>query len=416
MLSDPQCALAGLVTTALAAAIAAWRLLVVLRQVWRYGGWRRVLAEPFSKDAYEDLDRQPHHYATQDQTLPQEESLLPQRAMFHVLVFLCLAVEVPVYAYHYVTLRGQDVSFEVGRDLYALHLTSYLLLCAAFCIIVMLWSSVASFEPSAWLLLANRLLLVLCVLYFLVTAVAVGRCLCEASSSQSYFTSLPFITFCAFSIGALLLLAACFLVLGCLMQQRICSALGGPAAAVAAAASNGSASAVGGEKRGARRWWQWCRSSATAAAGSGGGGGGVLTGTVLRLNAVVLTCFVCFSARALLLVRLLRLETAGADALGGWTRWQQEVYVEWIPNVVPCLALLYLMRGDVAREGRGLGGAGDGAAAAAAAAAAGAAAGGARRGAAGGATAEAAELLERGDETPRRNVMNGHHRQYGAHR
>eukprot|EP00953_Heterococcus_sp_UTEX-ZZ885_P036304 18703-Heterococcus_DN1.PRE.1 len=211
--SDAFYALLGLVATSAAALVAGWRLLVVLLRVSRVGGWHRVLSEPCSgKHEYDYTETTPLAASTEprDALLPHE-AVLPQRAMFHVLCFLCLIVEVPVYVYHYATCLGRAVSFEVGRDLYAVHLTSYLLLFAAFCIIVMLWSSVAVFEPSVWLLLANRLLLVLCAAYFGVTALAVGRCLMEASSSAAFFASLPFIAFCAFSIGALLLLAGCFL-------------------------------------------------------------------------------------------------------------------------------------------------------------------------------------------------------------
>jgi hypothetical protein len=299
-----------------------------------------VLSEPCSgKHEYDYIETTPLAASTEarDALLPHE-AVLPQRAMFHVLCFLCLIVEVPVYVYHYATCLGRAVSFEVGRDLYAVHLTSYLLLFAAFCIIVMLWSSVAVFEPSVWLLLANRLLLVLCAAYFGVTALAVGRCLMEASSSAAFFASLPFIAFCAFSIGALLLLAGCFLVLGCLLQRRICRALGGTSSSSSTAtpgltptaSSNGpvSSSSANGSAL-------YTHSSSSAAPQQheqqqqqqqqeeeGGQCSGNFAATVVRLNAVVLTCFVCFTLRALLLVQLLRLEASGGDTFG-WTRWQQ---------------------------------------------------------------------------------------------
>lgn len=303
---DTQILLAvGLVATCTLSLVALWRLVVVVIEVSRMGLWRRVMPDIL----YTDIPDTSYASSTVSSatsvpiaTVYESETVLPQRAMFHLLVFLCVAVEVPVYAYHYLIILGSSISFEVGRDLYAVHLISYLLLFAAFCIIVGLWSSVAVYEPTTWVLVVNRTLLVLCVAYSGVTVTAVWRCLCEESSSRSFFTSLPFTVFCSFSVGALLLLAACFLGLGCMMQQRICTALAG-------------------EER--------CTGS--------------FASTVLRLNVVVLTCFVCFSLRAFLLLQLLELENGEVGVLG-WEKWQQGVYIEWIPNVIPCAALLYLFR------------------------------------------------------------------------
>lgn len=83
----------------------------------------------------------------------EESRILLPSLLFHVLVFLCLVTEVPVYAVRYVsTLHSSGV----GRPLYALHLCSYLLLFCAFCVIVPLWSDVAVFEPNEWTALMNR--------------------------------------------------------------------------------------------------------------------------------------------------------------------------------------------------------------------------------------------------------------------
>lgn len=82
--------------------------------------------------------------------------LLPS-LVFHVLLFLCLAAEVPVYACRYAaTLQSGGGFTTVGRPLYAVHLSSYLLLFSAFCVIVTLWSEVAVFEPNDWTMLMNR--------------------------------------------------------------------------------------------------------------------------------------------------------------------------------------------------------------------------------------------------------------------
>lgn len=300
----PTWVLGGLVATSVMFCASLWRLVVVLRRASQSGLWSRQ----WQKLGLWGKRGNEYTYvaSTVGDSEYDEDRVLPQRVVFHILVFLCLLVEMPVYAYHYAAATGNasNISFEATRDLYALHLTSYLLLFAAFCVIVGLWSGVALFEPSSWLQVVNQSLQVVCFAYSLVTVWAIVRCLREEKSSSVFFTSSAFIVFCSFSVAALLLLAACFLILGCMMQHRICSALGG------------------------------------GCGGDGSFGGGV---TVFRLNAVVLVCFVCFCFKALLLVQLLQLEMQGENEVG-WTTWREEVYVEWLPHLIPCAALLYLMR------------------------------------------------------------------------
>ena len=91
--------------------------------------------------------------------VPASHLLLPS-LVFHVLVFLCVAVEIPVYAFRFASsLQPFDDGegfYGEGRPLYALHLSSYLLLFLSSCVIVTLWSDVAVFEPTVWTVLVNR--------------------------------------------------------------------------------------------------------------------------------------------------------------------------------------------------------------------------------------------------------------------
>ena len=141
--------LVGLVSMCVVSATALTRLIVVLRIFRRQrAGYRRDNISPGRINGN----------STPDSVAPSR-ILLPS-LVFHVLVFLCLATEIPIYACRYastVTHRDSDAWFcEVGRSYYALHLTSYLLLFSAFCVIATLWSDVAVFEPTKWTVLMNR--------------------------------------------------------------------------------------------------------------------------------------------------------------------------------------------------------------------------------------------------------------------
>ncbi|CAM9147760.1 unnamed protein product [Choristocarpus tenellus] len=299
--------LAGLTSCCLVSLIALGRLFAVAAHLSRAGGLRRVFREPFSFGKYAYADVSSPGPGNGDGRDGQYVSrILPQAMLFHILVFLCLALEIPVYAYHY----GTDVeggSDGLGRPLYTLHLLSYLLLFSAFCIIVTLWSNVAVFEPNVWTALVNRAMLVLCLCYVLVTGLAVGVCMGVGGTTEdiNFFSSFAFFVFCAYSIGALLMLGVCFLVLGCILQRRICTVL-----------LTGSCSPR-------------------------------LTARVVRLNVVMLACFVCFTLRAFMVATLVQVESEGdvnAQPSSGWEKWQQEMQLEWAPHVIPCVAMLYLMR------------------------------------------------------------------------
>lgn len=161
--------LAGLFTVCAVSTVALARLLIVLRifrrrqQRWSepsINQYSTIYSNSNAHTATTNMGRGSSGggIITQQQQLGGgdgggESRILLPSLLFHVLLFLCLVTEVPVYAVRYVsTLHSSGV----GRPLYALHLCSYLLLFCAFCVIVTLWSDVAVFEPNEWTALMNR--------------------------------------------------------------------------------------------------------------------------------------------------------------------------------------------------------------------------------------------------------------------
>lgn len=90
-----------------------------------------------------------------DRSVASSRVLVPS-LVFHALLFLCLVVEVPVYACRWLSACGIVDFVKEGRQLYALHMASYLLLFMAFSVVVTLWNDVAVFEPNDWTALMNR--------------------------------------------------------------------------------------------------------------------------------------------------------------------------------------------------------------------------------------------------------------------
>ncbi|CAM9351318.1 unnamed protein product [Discosporangium mesarthrocarpum] len=306
--------LAGLVSISVISLIALGRLVAVTALLARAGGLRRLFREPLAFGKYSYVGASSSNVGGEGSGAIQNASrILPQAFLFHVLVFLCLVIEIPVYAFHYCT-DVEGGSNGLGRTLYALHLLSYLLIFGAFCVIVTLWSDVAVFEPNAWTALVNKTMLVLCFFYMVVTGLAVGVCLGLGRSGgdmMSFFSNVAFLSFCAYSIGALLILGACFLVLGCLLQRRICRVL-----------LMGSCSRH-------------------------------ITARVVRLNVVMLACFICFTLKAYMLVSLVQVENEDDMDENGWEMWQHEMRLEWAPHVIPCVAMLIYMRKAGQPEGAG---------------------------------------------------------------
>lgn len=133
--------LAGLLTVCVVSTAALVRLIAVFRI------FRQQRRRSFTNGSL--LDE--HHQTTTDDRVASSRVLVPS-LLFHVMVFLCLVVEVPVYAWRWLSANF----VEEGRQLYALHMTSYLLLYMAFSVVITLWSDVAVFEPNEWTAFMNR--------------------------------------------------------------------------------------------------------------------------------------------------------------------------------------------------------------------------------------------------------------------
>ncbi|CBN76258.1 hypothetical protein Esi_0422_0021 [Ectocarpus siliculosus] len=297
---EEQALLAGLVAVCAVSAAALVRLVAVLRIFRRH----RQQQQSFTNGNLGQEEERRHLQATDADRVASSRVIVPS-LLFHVLVFLCLAVEVPVYACRWLSSSGIAVGLVQGdRSLYALHMTSYLLLFMAFSVVVTLWNDVAVFEPNECTALMNRSMVALCVCYVLVTGIAVSVCL-GVGNVKYFLSSFAFLLFCAYSIAVLLLLGASFLVLGCLLQQRICRVL--------------------------------VTGSCTAR----------LTARIVRLNVVMLACFTCFTMRALMLAGLIQAQAEGEESgnyASGWKRREQDMRLEWALHVIPCVAMLYLMR------------------------------------------------------------------------
>lgn len=139
--------LAGLLTVCVVSTAALLRLVAVIRI------FRRQRRGRFATNGH--IAGQ-YRYAADDESRVASSRVLVPSLVFHVLVFLCLVVEVPVYACRWLAANGLQDFVEEGRQLYALHMTSYLLLYLAFSVVVTLWSDVAVFEPNEWTALMNR--------------------------------------------------------------------------------------------------------------------------------------------------------------------------------------------------------------------------------------------------------------------
>lgn len=145
--------LVGLVAMCVVSVVALVRLITVLRVYRRY------------RDCYYSALNSNGNSASAAAATAEAASaggrigfLLPS-LLFHALVFLCLLVEVPVYAFRYASTffnSDGDRLCGIGRPLYALYLLSYLFLFSACCMICFLWSEVAVFTQNVWTRLMRR--------------------------------------------------------------------------------------------------------------------------------------------------------------------------------------------------------------------------------------------------------------------
>lgn len=153
--------LVGLLAVCVVSTAALARLIAVVRI------FRRQRRRSYSSSLTNgDLShhQQQHHLRQDDHAMPAptdgdrvaSSRVLVPSLLFHVLVFLCLVVEVPVYACRWLSASGIEHFARQGRQLYSLHMTGFLLLFMAFSVVVTLWSDVAVFEPNEWTALVNR--------------------------------------------------------------------------------------------------------------------------------------------------------------------------------------------------------------------------------------------------------------------
>lgn len=223
--------------------------------------------------------------------------LLAQRKLeIHALVFGAMLVEVPVYAYGY---TDQSSNNHVLLKLYPLHMLAYVLLYCAFAINVNIWVKFVDLEVRLRGL--RCLLLFTWVLYVPLFVTGVVGCF-QSATLGDFLVSEQFALFGWFSIITLLMLASGFFVVGIMLQTRICQVLGNNVATPD------------------RRYY---------------------TG-LCRLNLVMLCCTLCFLLRAAMFAVLMSSGPGRPEysrVSGAWV-----LYAEWVPVIVPCLALLYLMR------------------------------------------------------------------------
>lgn len=223
--------------------------------------------------------------------------LLAQRKLeIHALVFCSMLIEIPVYAFGY---NDQTSHNQRLLMLYPLHMLAFVLLYCAFSINVNIWVKFVDLEVRLRGL--RCLLMATLVLYVPLFLTAVVGCF-QAPTLGQFLSSGKFALFGWYSIGTLLVLASGFLVVGIMLQMRICQVLGNNVATPD------------------RRYY---------------------TG-LCRLNLVMLCCTLCFLLRAAMFALLMASGPGRPEhekVSGSWV-----LYAEWVPVIVPCLALLYLMR------------------------------------------------------------------------
>lgn len=153
---EPNLILVGLLAMCVVSAAALARLLAVVKIFRRQRGYYSAV-ENIGASTNGSSPSLANTWSADG--VPASHLLLPSLA-FHVLIFLCVAVEIPVYAFRFAsslhTFDDGEGFYGEGRPLYALHLSSYLLLFLGSCVIVTLWSDVAVFEPTVWTVLVNR--------------------------------------------------------------------------------------------------------------------------------------------------------------------------------------------------------------------------------------------------------------------
>jgi hypothetical protein len=236
---------------------------------------------------------------------------MQQNLWFHLLSFLGSALEVPKYIY-YLVVTAPDDGQSYSLNIYPLHLTSLLCIYISFCIIINLWGSaiVFSTKDGAKAKMLRLVLLVLCLVDFSLMAGTILRGFQLGNMGDLVeHGAQPYTALVVYQTSGMVILSVFFLIFGFAALRKI--------------------------SRTFMRSDGW-KSDAEFYMG------------LIRLNVIIVVCFVCFTMKA---VCTLLLIFGSSDSTCdnpltkkyGVTTMPWYFIYEWIPDIVPRLALLYLM-------------------------------------------------------------------------
>mmetsp|Transcript_18899 Transcript_18899/g.35023 ORF Transcript_18899/g.35023 Transcript_18899/m.35023 type:complete len:409 (+) Transcript_18899:218-1444(+) len=236
-----------------------------------------------------------------------------QNLWFHVFSLLGSVAEIPKYI-NYIALDSSEYSVKM----YPLHLFSLFSLYISFCIIINLWGSAIVFEAkdSKRAKLLRLVLILLTFIDFVLIAIVGVLCffvtMDELAGGPNNNPNPYYISMVFYQTYGMSMLSTFFLIFGYAAQRKIWKTF----------------SRREGWQRGDNFWRG-----------------------LLRLNAIIVICFVCFTTKAICSYLL----TYGSSAVVTnnplefpTTAWF--LIYEWIPDIMPRLALLYLMSRNLSEE------------------------------------------------------------------
>ncbi len=262
--------------------------------------------------------------------------IMQQNLWFHVFSFVGALLEVPKYAVYIWfdgngdddgkssnQVDGDDVTDDgTGSDasysiyIYPLHLLSLLCIYISFCIIINLWGSAIVFEArdgkKASILRFILFLLSFIDLLLIVATMTYGliKGTIEALIESWYYKVMVF-----YQTFGMIILSVFFLIFGYAAQRKI--------------------------------WRTFTRSDDWSNDHNFWRG-------LIRLNVIIVVCFACFSMKAFCLFFLLNDSsdqvTSNPFTSSGVSTTEWYFMYEWIPDIVPRLALLYLMSRNISDE------------------------------------------------------------------
>ncbi|GMH56743.1 hypothetical protein TrLO_g4288 [Triparma laevis f. longispina] len=241
-----------------------------------------------------------------------------QNLWFHVFSLLGSVTEIPKYI-NYIVLESSDYNVKM----YPLHLFSLFSLYISFCIIINLWGSAIVFEAkdSKRARLLRLCLILLTAIDFVLIAIVAVLCFFvtmqeladpadgDTQMYHNYYEAMVF-----YQTFGMSMLSVFFLIFGYAAQRKIWKTF----------------SRSEGWQRGDNFWKG-----------------------LLRLNAIIVICFICFTTKAvcsfLLTGKGNSKEQVSTNPLDCPTTAWILIY-EWIPDILPRLALLYLMSRNLSEE------------------------------------------------------------------